>query len=334
MSVEQTHMARITVRVVDESGHPITNAPVRTSTVDGYRKGSAMWGYETNYREISFLTDNNGVAVLTVPNAESSLSYGVRDFPGYYWGGGWYEFKKTAMGPWQPWNPKVELELKRVGLQVPMYARKVGNQMGGEKIPVTGKPIGFDLMIGDWLPPYGKGETPDVIFQFDSTITKRITNSAPTYNGGMRTWTKEYFDNQLRIKFSNEGDGIQFVAAMGGELRLPRIAPTEGYQSVLTKREWNELGTNQLNRPYPESHTDYQKDSNYFFRVRTKKDASGKIVSALYGKIYGDFGENLEHGMIRFTYYLNPEPNSQNMEFNTKSNLFKNLSSLEGVFAP
>lgn len=33
-------------------------------------------------------------------------------------------------------------------------------------------------------------------------------------------------------------------------------------------------------------------------------------------------------------YYLNPEPNLRNMEFDPKRNLMKNLKPLEGVDAP
>jgi hypothetical protein len=47
---------------------------------------------------------------------------------------------------------------------------------------------------------------------------------------------------------------------------------------------------------------------------------------------YADMGKTMFR--LNFTYYINPEPNSRNMEFNTKSNLFKNLSSLEQVSAP
>lgn len=333
-SVPPTHMARITVHVVDESGQPIANAPVRTGTVDGYRKGSEWWGYETTYREITVLTDKNGIAVMTASVEESRISYGVRDFPGYYRGGGWYEFKKSATGWRQPWNPKVELVLKKIGVQVPMYARAVGGPTGDEKIPATGKPIGFDLMIGDWLPPYGKGATPDFVFELDNKITGTEVYTHRYANGTSVMITNNLYDNKLTIRFSNEGDGIQFVAKMGGGLRLPKFAPPDGYQPVLNKRAWLEQATNQLDRQFVKIQSDYNKDADYFFRVRTKKDADGNIVSALYGKIYGDFSCDLGHGKIGFTYYLNPEPNSRNMEFNTQSNLFRNLSLTEKVYLP
>jgi hypothetical protein len=63
-------------------------------------------------------------------------------------------------------------------------------------------------------------------------------------------------------------------------------------------------------------------------------DASGNVTSALYGKIYGDFSQDIGNDAVRFTYYLNPEPNSRNMEFDPKQNLFKNLPPLEQVTAP
>ncbi len=55
-------------------------------------------------------------------------------------------------------------------------------------------------------------------------------------------------------------------------------------------------------------------------------DERGNIVSAHYGKIYGDF--------MQFSYYLNPTPNDRNVEFDPKQNLLKNLKSDEGVSAP
>ena len=55
-------------------------------------------------------------------------------------------------------------------------------------------------------------------------------------------------------------------------------------------------------------------------------DYSGNIVSAHYGKIYGDF--------MTFKYYLNPTPKSRNVEFDPKQNLLGGLQSFEQVSAP
>jgi hypothetical protein len=73
----------------------------------------------------------------------------------------------------------------------------------------------------------------------------------------------------------------------------------------------------------------------YFYRVRAVKQ-DGKIVSARYGKM-GNINFdviNSPTAIINFTYYLNPEPNSRNMEFDPKRDLFKNLKDSEQVSAP
>jgi hypothetical protein len=67
-------------------------------------------------------------------------------------------------------------------------------------------------------------------------------------------------------------------------------------------------------------------DRIYYFRVRTKVDDRGNIVSAHYGKIYGDF--------MQFAYYYNPTPNDRNIEFDPKQNLLGGLQSFESVSAP
>ena len=61
------------------------------------------------------------------------------------------------------------------------------------------------------------------------------------------------------------------------------------------------------------------KNRHYCFRIRTRRDAEGRIVSGLYGKVYGDFRINDLSG-IAFTYYLNPTPNDRNLEFDRKTN--------------
>ncbi|MGA2279235.1 MAG: hypothetical protein ABSG80_02905 [Verrucomicrobiota bacterium] len=117
------------------------------------------------------------------------------------------------------------------------------------------------------------------------------------------------------------------TASLSARLRQePRQAPADGYEPVLIKHECKE----RIQKAY----SDYREDRNYFFRVRTKKDAQGNIISVLYGKIYGDFNHAAAGGKLTFTYYLNPEPNSLDMEFDPSRNLFKKLPPLERVSAP
>jgi hypothetical protein len=79
-------------------------------------------------------------------------------------------------------------------------------------------------------------------------------------------------------------------------------------------------------------------DRHYFFRIRTVQDEKGQIQSALYGKIYQDIrlyvGTRAPKPGIGFAYYLNPNPNDRNVEFDPKRNLFTKLKTEEQVTAP
>ena len=75
-------------------------------------------------------------------------------------------------------------------------------------------------------------------------------------------------------------------------------------------------------------------DRNFAFRIRTKKDKNGKIVSAYYGKIYGDieikkpYTVEVSVAAPSFMYYLNPKPLDRNLEWDMKTNLCPNPGSI------
>jgi hypothetical protein len=105
----------------------------------------------------------------------------------------------------------------------------------------------------------------------------------------------------------------------GSMLRSPFIAPESGLLSSHKVIRSRRPGGPEKSNYDPEKHA-------YFFRIRTVVDSAGQIVSANYGKIYGDF--------MNFTYYVNPTPNDRNIEFDPKQNLFTNLKPEEQVTAP
>lgn len=222
---------------------------------------------------------------------------------------------------YQPWNSVIDIKLKSIGNRVPMYAKNVPNQ----EIPSKGKPVGFDLIKGDWVSPHGAGSVEDVLFTFVPQPELTYTN---WYGSSPRPHRIRNYD--LHISFPNEESGLVPIYIKpyqgGSALRLPRSAPVDGYISRIEKKVYREQG-----QPY---HSDYRDDANYFFRVRTVTDHDGNIVSALYGKIHGDFRCNYDGDEFGFTYYLNPTPNNRNVEFDPKKNLFKNLSDREQVQAP
>lgn len=201
--------------------------------------------------------------------------------------------------------------MKPVLNPIPMYARKIGNGLPFE-IPEMNKPFGFDFMIGDWIAPFGKGKSTDIMF----TLKELVQFTAGT----------KPFNYVLSVTFPNEGDGIQHVHGESSALRTPRNAPEGGYAPTLEKQ----MAIFAEGQPMK---YDTREDQHYFFRVRTLLDEQGRIKSALYGKMAGDinFGVNR---VLRFCYYLNPTSLDRNMEFDPQHNLFTGLRRSEKVNEP
>jgi len=267
----------ITVRVTNESGSPITNAVVHAGFATAIKPG---WGWGAGKpNTVQSLTDTNGICVLQGSGNGGSAGIGARK-DGYYGSGGYLVVFTNLVGlvnkKWEPWNPTVTVILKPIGDPIPMFAMNFGDR----NIPVRGEPVGFDLMAGDWVAPHGKGQEPDLLFTFSAEPELLHTN---WYGSSPRV--HRLLDYKLAVSLSNEGDGVVPVSVTphqgGSALRLPPMAPEVGYSALSPKRVYQPVGKPQ--------HSDIQQDQNYFFRVRTMKDDKGNIVSALYGKIYGDF---------------------------------------------
>lgn len=303
--------ARITLKVIGDYQKPITGVTVGISTFDHAERVGGL-SQEVISKGATAQTDKQGMATITFPSLDGKFSYRVMEYSGYYEDyGGQYDFANSSLGQWQPWNPTVELVLRPIVKPVPMYACVVETH-----IPRPGKRYGFDLAIGDWVAPTGKGLLADFYFV--------VTGYAKDFKDN---------DSKLIISFRNPQDGIQpFVSTPNSKFRSPREAPIDGYQDKLVFRQIRKPG--QLS---PEWIDDTQNETNYFFRVRTVMDENGKIKNALYGKIYGgfDFGGAVTNCFLKIrSYYLNPEPNSRNMEFDPKQNLFRNLDQFHQVDAP
>ena len=282
------HEWNVTLKVVDETGKPIEGA-----------KASVGYYSKSQPKSIDGLTDTNGIfrashhaySGILGFTAEKSGFYTTRE-PSYELGFT-YDYAK--------WNPTQTIVLKRIGKPIPMYAKHLE---GGP--PIFNDPVGFDLMLGDWVTPNGKGQTTDIIF-----------------TGELNQKTKNDFDYKLTISFPMRGDGIRnFITDSTDKssgLHSSHEAPADGYQLqvIRTMNRHPGSGTKEdMNDP----------NRNYYFRVRTMLDQNGNVKSALYGKIYGDF--------MQFSYYLNPTPNDRNVEFDPKQNLMKKLTPLEAVTGP
>ena len=171
-----------------------------------------------------------------------------------------------------------------------MYAKNTA-WAGWIDIPVFAQPIGYDLEVGDWIAPYGKGKISDFIFQFDSK-THEISYT---------------------LTFSNPNDGIQEYEHPKDQssYKWPFTALKNGYETKLSK------SVKYIDR---KRETNLKKKVNYIYRLRTVTDKKGQIVQACYGKIPSEI-EVTTNGKVKFSYYFNPD-GTPNLEFDTTNNLF------------
>lgn len=300
---QEPYPSRITFRVIDDLGAPVRAGELRVSAFSHWEPGEGFG--RDRYSIQSHRLDRDGSAMLEIPNVRGELFYGVNPEGAYYGiNGVRYRFSRVTAGRWEPWNPEVVVELARRINPIALYARRVGN-MPDLELPARG-PVGFDLEVSDWVAPYGQGRHKDFIFEW--------TEIEPTVDAAGT------FESRLSLTFDQPGDGIQArtVTPARRLLDLPREAPEDGYGSILQKRVARA-------RPGAALEADVNEDQNYIFRVRTVLDQQGRVVSAMYGKIYGDlqfFAPESRNGMIRFTYYLNPVDLDRNLEFDPSRNLF------------
>jgi len=289
-----------TVKVIGEDGQSVSNANVAV----GYFLPPYSFSDDPEYNaRIVGITDTNGLFFATHKDRTGEIGFSVSKQ-------GYYETRSscTLRDPMENANDRnisLILVLKKVGKPIPMYAKR--QEM---KIQKEDEPLGFDLEVGDWVTPNGKGEHTDLFF----TVHRKIISE------------REY-DCTLTVTFPNKDDGLAVAPAEpdnGSEFKTSRTAAESGYQPELTLHySFNKWPTSVF---------------GYFIRVRTVLDADGKVKSALYGKIPGNFmilaGTKAPKAGMVFTYYLNPTANDHNLEFNPKQNLFRTLTIMEEVKWP
>ena len=286
------------VKVINDAGEPMPDCEVVITTFDRWVPGTGF-GEDYFYKQ-KLRTDENGIVKGSAKSKGNDLYYSATAPNGYYrTRRARYEYSHQEDGRWQPENQKFEVVLKRKKNPIPMYVKGVGFGRA-LAIPVLGKEVGFDLMEGDWVAPYGTGRVSDFIFKMENRFES-------VYD----------FDRTLTISSSNDGDGLIGVKKpldQESRLRLDYWAPSEGYKPLLEKKAF----AHSKMEPITEG---FDPEQNYYFRVRTALDKTGAIESAHYGKIYGDF-EFSRYEEIKFYYYLNPAPNDRNLEFDPDKNLF------------
>ena len=330
--------AKLGVFVVDDvSGMPVKDVLVR-GAFENYHGWDAVKGAPPP-NECFARTDAKGCCKVRGRTNNGEAGAAVEEAPsGYYCphsGEGFSFRKKNALGIWQPDNLVVTIRLQRVEHPIPMFVKYVSNASRvsrSKNIFPTENVVRYDLVMGDWLPPVGKGKVADVEFTRHprKTLYEMETSG---YNGKRKI---PAFRDSMTVKFLGEGNGLVELHPPPRLGLMIRAAPETGYSPEYEC--WAQLD---LWKPEPRSFARSKETSSYnenrcfCFRIRTRRDERGKIVEAYYGKIYGDIFFSREVTNVCMLYYLNPKPLDRNLEWDQKTNLCsENDTSYEFEFRP
>lgn len=281
--------------------------------------GWRAWKGSASPNLVEVRTDREGRCRAAAKTNTGSAGWLVRGVPaGYYRpsSGGWWDFKrKNLLGVWQPDDAVSTVLVQRVGRPIPLVGRSShADIVTPARIDLIGKAGGrlaYDFLRGDWLPPVGRGETADVEF------VREPPEELGTGENALAGQTGRAYRQRVAMRFPGKDNGIVRMNPPDYGVPLVRTAPEDGYGPGLDF----EYGVDKTLSEVKKDHL----GKAFAFRVRSRRDARGRLVEAYYGKIYGgveivaargaaeDTFEDM--GEPRFVYYLNPAPLDRNLEW-------------------
>ncbi len=299
---EESHTLRVTAKLLTEDGQPLENADVHVA-IENFND------FKDDSNDIRGKTDKDGK--FSAEGVGRPQAIIIASHEGYYWSrkayGTWDKFEEARKtGRYVPWDPVIELTLKKVGKPIPMIVRIGGELRSYGIAPAVDKDLEWDLMKADWLPPHGQGKQADLILNFQSSFVDRGNNSA-----------------KMRIRFANKNDGLIAIEKLSGEesvLKFPREAPESGY----AMKEY--LASIQVKDARSLEEQPERKPVGYFIRFRSVVNDAGEVVSANYGKIttpirISAHGVRQPNPSFSFESYINPTAGDRNLEYDQHNNL-------------
>lgn len=284
-------MVCLRLTVMDYDGDPIEGAHVKCVIA---KKRAAPYA-PTEYKEVRGITDCNGSSDLRFLCWDGRVNCLV-DADGYY-------VEKLPVIKFKTdydlQNKKTiyhEVEkamcvrLRRIVNPQPMIRHRIVR--GNVSMPNNDGVFGYDLELGDWIRPYGKGRVADFSVEY--------------------TWKEVdgVIDCQGAIVFSAKGEGAYVARKTSCErmsvdynadtnatyqVRLPFVCKRNSstgfsdYKDILTAKEY------------------------LVIRSRVEVDENGNVVKAHYSQIHGPF--TIGRYMELKDSYFNPKVNETNLEY-------------------
>ena len=252
----QGAQATLQLTVRDDRGEPVEDARVEAS----------FWNPFQNPTRVQIgHTDDSGTVSFTGEGYSDTHYYVGKD--GYYGSRGRAVLEKPDKAPehfwerlrWEPVIRDITLKKKRNPIEGFLH---IGIEL---KTPARNHPVWLDLENFDWLPPYGEGVHRDVAITLQ---TARVR------------FEEQEFDRIAKVHFTfpNTYDGAQICDIS------PQSHRKVGYHVDTTKPFVNPVI---LEADFTRNHDEFLPYTCYLtFRVRSKCDENGNLVSAQYGFMY------------------------------------------------
>jgi len=277
--------AKITLRVADSKGVPVADALV----------GGGFYNHDEKGHDFKERTNEKGEVTLE-GTCVGDLNFGVMK-DGYYSTETTYWFFKNYFdcvkdGRWIPWNPTVEIVLKEIRKPIQMTIKSIDLNL-----PLKNTEYGVDLLMGELVSPYGKGQVTDVLVK--------------CWGDKPYPPSRNFTNELLFVSASIEGGFIRKKKDTWSEFLSDHEAPEAGYSAdfhLSTKRSEAKVFEN-IELP----------ESDYLIFKLTRGSDNGDDKHSWYGKIYGPLIHGImtndrEGAGVKFTYYLNPTPDDRNLE--------------------
>lgn len=301
-------MATLEVVVKDDGGKPVTNAHLCVSTQKklGFGLGSRRSDYQLtdSYADCMGIVKHtfecpSGDCVFRVeakgfyPTVRTSVHYRITE-------------SKSNLQPSLVENHKfIKVKLRKIVDPRPMFAIGSGQLFAVEENAFS---RGFDLKVGDWVHPFGRGEVSDFTIEKNSSMS----------NGVFRIYSV------LRIDGKGNGAYVEKIDK-SSEFRSCYQAD----DSRLTKKEFVFEAVRFPDYTYKSSPPVVSDDEYMVLRTRSIYDEEGNLISCNYSKILGEV--KIHCGFLCLSSVFNPNSQDRNIEFDTLRNL---NTKTRGVVAP
>lgn len=281
--------AQVTAKVVDETGRPIQNVKV-SFTFNMYQEENTYQG----------MTDTNGL--FSAQGETGPHIHILAEKEGYYHSTrNYYMVSNEDRTRYDPWGGVQSLTLRKI---IDLKDGKTGgagkfDHRIKENWSLFGQQVGFDYVVGDWVKPHGEGIVSDFLV-------------TATYNEDKKFYA-------YSVHFTGKGNGISelpitnVVTDCWSEFSWPHKAPLDGYVNIVKKKSTSSGGDSSELFDFDEIPRKEHSKMNHIFRIRTQYDEDGNITSAYYGKMKGYMRIHPRSG-LRFSYWLNTDPESRSLE--------------------